>query len=283
MTEDQRRMARARLLRRQGKTYDEIRAVIGPVSDDSLKAWLRGIPRPPQTRRGRACGDLRRECRRLRARGFTYDEIAAKTGASTGSISPWVRDVVMPRPVGDDHRARVAEGRRRAGAKRSNLAAARRDDFRRRARMAFGSTTDRDLFVAGLALYWAEGSKDKPWRRNGRVVLINSDPGLVRLFLWWPDLLEVPRSARSYRLHIHETADVPAHETWWCDELGISRTAFARATIKRHNPRTVRKNVGESYHGCLIISVAASSGLYYSIEGWWSALTDEYIHAETCK
>jgi hypothetical protein len=50
MTAHQRRIARARLLRRDGKTYAEIRAVVGDVSDDRLKTWLAGIPRPPATR-----------------------------------------------------------------------------------------------------------------------------------------------------------------------------------------------------------------------------------------
>jgi len=39
-------------------------------------------------------------------------------------------------------------------------------------------------------------------------------------------------------------------------------------TLKRHNPKTVRKNVGDSYRGCLRINVRRSSGLYRRIEGW---------------
>jgi hypothetical protein len=74
MTDMQRRIARARLLRREGKTYAEIRAVIGDVSDDRLQTWLVGIPRPSRTLKGRAKPELRRECRVLRAQGLTYDE-----------------------------------------------------------------------------------------------------------------------------------------------------------------------------------------------------------------
>jgi len=52
MTELQRRIARARLLRREGKTYAEIRAVVGAVSDDRLQTWLFGERK--QTATGRA-------------------------------------------------------------------------------------------------------------------------------------------------------------------------------------------------------------------------------------
>jgi uncharacterized protein YerC len=91
---DSHRIGRARLLRREGKTYDEIRAIIGLVTDDDLRIWLRGIPRPPETNRtGRAKPELRRKARQLRAQGMTYDEIGAATGASVGSLSLWLSDM----------------------------------------------------------------------------------------------------------------------------------------------------------------------------------------------
>ena len=273
MTDLQRRIARARLLRREGKTYDEIRAVVGDVSDDRLQTWLVGIPRPAATRRSHPKDDLRRECRRLRALGLTYDEIAEKTGASKGSISPWVRDVATPEEVRLEHRRRLVRARSRAGASQRRSAAARREGARAIAADTFGVASQRDLFVAGLALYWAEGQKDKPWRRNGRVTFINSDVSVLRLFLDWLDLVGVPEADRVYRLNIHETADVARNERWWAQQLEVPLASFARATIKRHKPVTVRLNTGEHYHGCLVVSVAKSGRLYYSIEGWWGALT----------
>ncbi|MFD7879961.1 hypothetical protein ACFV5G_38800 [Streptomyces sp. NPDC059766] len=45
--------------------------------------------------------------------------------------------------------------------------------------------------------------------------------------------------------------------------------SFQRATLKRHNPRTNRKNTGEAYHGCLIVYVTKSAELYRRMEGAW--------------
>jgi hypothetical protein len=42
--------------------------------------------------------------------------------------------------------------------------------------------------------------------------------------------------------------------------------------VKRHNPKTVRKNVGDTYHGCLRIDVRRSADLYRRIEGWAEAI-----------
>jgi hypothetical protein len=45
---------------------------------------------------------------------------------------------------------------------------------------------------------------------------------------------------------------------------------FGKPTLKHHNPKTTRGNVGETYHGCLRIEVRRSGELYRKIEGWAS-------------
>jgi hypothetical protein len=46
---------------------------------------------------------------------------------------------------------------------------------------------------------------------------------------------------------------------------------FATPTLKHHSPKTVRKNVGDAYHGCLRIDVRHGAELYRKIEGWATA------------
>jgi len=41
------------------------------------------------------------------------------------------------------------------------------------------------VLLIGAALYWAEGSKDKPYARRERVQFINSDPDVIGFFLRW--------------------------------------------------------------------------------------------------
>jgi transcriptional regulator with XRE-family HTH domain len=260
--ETRHRIGRARLLRRLGKTYDEIRAVVGPVRDETLARWLSGIPRPPTTYRGRAMTHVRRECRRLRRSGLTYDEIRVRTGVSKGTLSLWLRDLPVP------DRCILRRKQQLARIAGSGPAAQRlRAQFRREMRIsiaedAMSRLERRELFLAGLALYWAEGTKDKPWNRNGRVVIINSDPSVLSVFLAWLDLVGVSSDRRSYRLSIHESAQVAEQERWWAVTLQIPLSSFRRASLKRHNPLPSRHNVIEGYHGCLTVSVARSRALY---------------------
>jgi hypothetical protein len=79
----------------------------------------------------------------------------------------------------------------------------------------------------------------------------------------------------TFRLYIHESADVAAAELFWLTFTGARPEQFLRTTLKRHQPKTVRKNVGENYHGCLRIDVRRSSSLYREIEGWVEAITND--------
>jgi transcriptional regulator with XRE-family HTH domain len=271
---DRHRIGKARLLRRQGKTYNEIRAVIGPLDDKTLAGWLKGIPRPPETNRSRAQHELARECRRLRSLGLTQGEIIEKTGASVGSVSLWLRGVKVPPNVEARRQAHLQELRLRGSKAIHDAAVKRQKDQVQRAKESLYDVNQRDLFMVGVALYWAEGTKDKPWRRSGRVTIINSDPTVLRVFLAWLDLVGIASDDRRCRLTIHESADVATHEQWWAEQLRISTAAFQRATLKRHNPKPSRYNRGDSYHGCVVVTVAKSTALYDMIDGWWQAIAE---------
>jgi hypothetical protein len=102
-------------------------------------------------------------------------------------------------------------------------------------------------------------------------VFINSDPALIRFFLRFLDAAGTPRTDLSFRVYIHENADVDSARQIWLGVTGATIDQFATPTLKRHNPKTVRKNVGDTCHGCLRIDVNRSADLYRKIEGWASA------------
>lgn len=136
-----------------------------------------------------------------------------------------------------------------------------------------GALSTREILIAGAIAYWCEGAKSKPHRRAEQVVFINSDPGLIKLFLRFLGEAGVEFAQLRFRVHIHETADVAAAEEFWQSVTGAVSAQFHRTGPKRHNPRTVRRNVSAGYHGCLIVGVRQSADLYRRIEGWVRAAT----------
>ncbi|GGQ24410.1 MULTISPECIES: helix-turn-helix domain-containing protein [unclassified Streptomyces] len=257
-------------LRRAGLSRRQIRDRLRVDNNDILNRLLQGEPAPDWTRRPNAKDDLRARARQLRLQGWTYDQIQVELGCSKSSISLWVRD--LPKP----ERRAPSEQARLANRLRWEHELAVRDEQRRRTKEAaaleIGPLSDRDLFLAGVALYWAEGAKDKPYQRRENVLFVNSDPGVITLYLAWLDLLGVERDRLRYRVMIHMTADVEGAKRYWADLVGVDVSTFQKTTIKKHNPTTVRKNVGDTYRGCLVVRVSQGAELYRRIEGWWTGM-----------
>ncbi|MEU9028728.1 hypothetical protein AB0D46_14585 [Streptomyces sp. NPDC048383] len=252
-------------LRREGLSRRQIRDRLAVHNNDLLNRLLDGEPAPEWTERPNAKDDLRARARELRLQGLTYDEIQLELGCSKSSISLWVRDLPKPerrtRPVGTDM-VRAQQGRRQAAERRAEEQA----ETRRRAQEEIGTLSERELFLVGVALYWAEGAKARP---QPYINFTNSDPAMIRTFLAWLRLLKVDTGRLRFFLQIHESADVEAAERYWVDVVGMDRRQFGKTSLKQHNPRTNRKNTGEGYHGCLSVRVLQGTELYRRIEGWW--------------
>ncbi|MDX2681250.1 hypothetical protein [Streptomyces soliscabiei] len=261
---------RAVALRRAGLSLRQIRDELKIFNNDILNKLVKGEPPPEWTRRPRAKDDLRAKARELRLQGWTYDQIEVELDCSRSSVSLWVRD--LPRP----ERRTPTEQARLANRMRWEHELAVRDEQRQQTKATamaqIGEMSDRELFMAGVALYWAEGTKDKTYARRETVIFVNSDPGVIQLYLAWLNLLRVEPERLAYRVMIHITADVEGANRYWADLVGVEVSAFQRTTLKKHNPKTVRKNVGENYCGCLVIRVSQAAELYRQIEGWWKGM-----------
>lgn len=132
--------------------------------------------------------------------------------------------------------------------------------------------SDRELLLLGVVLYWAEGTKSKPWRRSESLIFTNSDADVIRLYLRWLSLLSVAMDRITATVAIHETADVAAAHEHWARVTGLTPEAFLRPQLKRHNVKTVRQNVGNGYYGCLVLRVRASRVDYQRMAGIWRGI-----------
>jgi transcriptional regulator with XRE-family HTH domain len=264
----------ATALRLEGKSLREIKQITGVSNNRALTEALRGVPAQPSSRRPRAKDDVRARARELRAKGYTYVEIATELGVAKSSVSLWTRD--MPR-VGrisyQEIRQRNSAGVSAFWAAESPRREARRRAVSEAAAAEIGSLTDREVRIAGAIAYWSEGAKNKPYRRySNEVQFINSDPKMILLFLRFLSVVGIERERIYGRVSIHESADVAGAQRFWQHVTELPAEQFQRPTLKRHNPRTVRKNTGDDYQGCLVIRVRKGSELYRQIEGWASAV-----------
>jgi hypothetical protein len=270
------RRAEARRLRQETRmSLAELRHHFG-VSRDTMADWLWGLPTPEWTQRPNAKDDLRAQAVELRRDGTSVPDIATKLKVSKSTAYLWTRHMPLdptPEHAVERRRRHMEHMREARWEPHRRVRDAQRASIMSDAAASVGGLSDREVTLLGAMAYWCEGAKSKPWRQLDRLKFINSDPGLLRIFLTFLELSGRDRATLSYRVHIHETSDAEAAGDWWSNELDVPRELFQRPTIKKHKLRTNRINVGADYRGCLVISVPKSLELYWRIEGMMAALT----------
>jgi len=195
----------------------------------------------------------RERARELRAAAWTINEIAAEVGASKSSVSVWVRDVPF------DEATRAA----RAGANRNRGARNRRPSrlqlrkeaeiarLRAEGRAAIGELSDRDLLIAGVALYAGEGKKG-----DREVCFTNSDPRMIALFCTWlRRFFDIDETRLRVRLYLHQGLDLSGAIAFWSGVTGIPASQFGKPYRAVADPsiRTTKHP-----RGCAAISYCCS-------------------------
>jgi hypothetical protein len=166
----------------------------------------------------------RERARELRAQAWTISEIVAELGVSRSSISVWVREVDF------DEAARAARARanRRLGARKRgpNRLQQRKQAEIERLRAEgierIGQLSDRDLLIAGTALYAGERAKT-----DGGAMFANSDPRMVALYLrFLRRFFDIDESRLRLRLYLHEGLDIDRAISFWSGVIAIPPEPF---------------------------------------------------------
>jgi transcriptional regulator with XRE-family HTH domain len=162
--------------------------------------------------------DQQEAARSLRARSWTLQEIATELGVAKSTVSHWVRDVeFVPRP----------RQRSRRDYRTTKLALRKQaeiDALLEEGRQRIGRLTERELLVAGTALYAGEGAKT-----DGAVSFANSDPRMILLFVTWlRRFFEVDEARLRVRLYLHQGLDLDGAIAFWSSLTGIPPRQFLK-------------------------------------------------------
>ncbi len=213
----------------------------------------------------------------LRAQGKSYNQIAIETGVPKSTLFYWLKggrssfDPITPQ----QHTALLIK-RAKAGAKGSLVHHERSDLKKRRnleiARLQAIHYQDDPLWLAGVMLYWAEGTKQKPWLPTQGLTFVNTDARLHKIFRNFATKFFVLTSERlTYSLYIHRSGNMEAAVRHWSEELKIS-PAQIRVYFKKDNLNPKRKNIGSAYHGVFVIDITKSAHLNRRVELWYEAV-----------
>jgi hypothetical protein len=208
---------------------------------------------------------------KLRKQGFSYSEIREKVPVSKSTLSLWLRDITLtPKQKERLNLKMVANqhiGAQANKQKRINRTSVIMD----KAKSEIKEIAERERWLMGIMLYWAEGSKQRPHNIGQRVSFNNSDPRMIKFYLsWLRKSLKITDDLFDFEIYIHENIRHKERKVidYWSKVTGFSEDRFKKIYYKTDKKRKYRKNQGKNYYGLLRIYVRKSTDLNRKIAGW---------------
>lgn len=212
------------------------------------------------------------QARKLRGKGESIKSIARKLKVSPGTVSIWCRDVQLTqsqirelerRGKDPNYGRRLEYTRRRRLEKEEKIKKLRQEGINE-----IGELTERELFLVGASLYWAEGFK-----KDSQAGFASSDPKMIVIILKW--LKDCGYSLNDLTLrvtvnisHIKRIDDI---QKYWSEVTGISVGNFQKPFYQKFKWKKVYENP-EDYHGVLRVRVRKSTDFLRKIHGWIEGL-----------
>lgn len=215
--------------------------------------------------------NLKNKAIKLRKNGKSYSEILKYIPVAKSTLSLWLRSVGLSKRQKQNLTLKKLQAAWRGGEAKKHNRIERSRIIIDQAKMEIGKITDRDAWIAGLMLYWAEGSKQKETNISVPVKFSNSDPIMLSFFIMWlKKYLKVSDNELVFEMFIHENNKEKKNDFiyFWSRTLGYPVSKFDRIYYKKHILKTKRKNIGDKYHGQLAIMVKKSTSLNRKITGW---------------
>ncbi len=215
--------------------------------------------------------DLKQKAINFRRQGKTYSEILKEIPVAKSTLSLWLRDVGLSIAQKQNITEKRQQAQKRGADAQRNKRIKKQTNIIETAQAEIGKMSLRELWLVGIALYWAEGSKEKEYRTSSKTSFSNSDPKMILIFLiWLKRCLKVFDEDISFDLYIHESHkdNVTNVIKKWASILNQPLSAFKHTYFKKNKIRTRRKNTGDLYIGLLRVNIRASTDLNRKIAGW---------------
>jgi hypothetical protein len=212
------------------------------------------------------------EAIRLRKEGFSYNEILSKVPIAKSTLSLWLRNIGIAKKQSQilTEKRKLAQVKAQEACRQARIL---RETFTiETAKKEIRNVSQRELWLIGASIYWAEGSKQKTHNVSQGVSFGNYDYRMVALFnRWLRDICNLQQDEISYSIYIHKTANREKVRDFW---EKILNTKIEKIYFKNHNPKTNRRNTEENYHGLLRMDVKRSTNLNRKISGWILGITE---------
>lgn len=221
---------------------------------------------------------IKNKVRKLRSAGFSLRDIHKETQVPVTTIRTWISDIHLTKQqinlLKDRVQKALQEGRLRAQSLNKENSIKKQEDLMSKARDEIKELSDRELFIAGIALYWAEGFKN---RHEHRLGFCNSDPLMIRFYISWLEkCLKISKERIVLRLTLNESYKnkIDKMQKYWVQKLGISLSQFTKPFFQ--TSKWKKHYNTENYYGVLRVHVKDSLDDLIKMKGWIEGLARAY-------
>lgn len=181
----------------------------------------------------------------LKKQGKSYSQIKKILRVSKSTLSYWLREYPLSkkriRLLRDCNEKRIEKFRETMRKKKEK----RLEETYKIQKKLILPLDKRDIFIAGLFLYWGEGTK---CRKDG-LSLSNSDPAIIKFFIHWLDKnLKIPKNKMRVELHLYRDMNINKEIKFWSKVLKITRSQFTRPYVKETSRKGINHK-GSFGHG----------------------------------
>ena len=212
--------------------------------------------------------ELKSEAYRLRTNFFSIGKIAHTLNLSKSTVSLWCSEMKLPIRIQNKlekemilagHLGRLKGAETNRDKKISSILEAKKW-----AEKQLGSLSSRELFIACIALYWAEGSKTES---TTGFVFINSDPKMIFFVYKWllgSKLVYKEDIKPRLSINIIHKPRIKKVLNFWSNLLELPVTQFGNVFYVKTSSKKVYSN-HDDYYGVLRLGLRRSTNLKYRI------------------
>lgn len=213
------------------------------------------------------------QARKMRREGYSVKNISHLLQVSRSSISIWVRDIILTPAQLRQLNQNSIDGRNKGRTVTSIMYQQRRQQLRHEA-LKYGlrlinTLSNKELLIAGTALYWGEGNK-----KTRKVRFTNSDPAIILLILKWLSIcfhIKTSQLKAFVGINISHSHRETKILKYWSKTTKIPLNQFNKTILKK-TPNIKIYDNPETYFGTITICVLKPIKLYYKILGLIEAL-----------
>ena len=186
--------------------------------------------------------------RKLRKKGFLYSEIQKKVPFHKTTLVSWCKDIKLTNKQ-INIRGRRYENRLK-GARANYLKRQKQiKEIENKAIKEIRSLTEYEFKLAGIALYWGEGSKKN-------LAISNSDPNLIRFIMkWFREVCNISNSEFRAYLYLHTGQNEKNMRKYWSEITDIPASQFYKTIFKKEGSASRKYNLS-GYKGTIKIQIS---------------------------